>query len=86
MRPIDADNLLYRLKRTSKYFDLKFYIEEEPTLDIKPVIRGKWIEEEDEFLTYYRCSACEEVYCGDEIGMSIESIYHFCPNCGADMR
>ena len=84
MRPIDADNLLDRV--TSMYFDLKFFIEEEPTLDVKPVIKGKWIYEENDWFTNYRCSVCKEVFCGNDIGVSIESIYHFCPNCGADMK
>lgn len=52
--------------------------------DVRPVVRGKWIEEDDGTL-FYRCSACgkasyglfTEIYMGD---------VHYCPNCGADMR
>lgn len=36
MRYIDADALLERMKRTPRYFDLKFDIEEMPTADVVP--------------------------------------------------
>lgn len=41
MRLIDADALKERLKRSSRYFDLKFDIDEAPTIDAVPVVRCK---------------------------------------------
>lgn len=40
-RPIDADALLENLKKTDRYFMLKFDIEEAPTLELQP--HDKWI-------------------------------------------
>ena len=39
MRLIDAVSLKERLKRSSRYFDLKFDIDEAPTIDAVPVVR-----------------------------------------------
>lgn len=33
MRLIDADNLLEQMRKTSRYFEVKFYIEEQQTID-----------------------------------------------------
>ena len=41
MRLIDVDDFLEKMKRTSRYFDLKFDIEEMPTIDAVPVVRCK---------------------------------------------
>lgn len=40
-RLIDADALLEKMKRTSRYFDVKFDIEEMPTIDAVTVVRCK---------------------------------------------
>ena len=55
-----------------------------PAADVRPVVRGKWIEAHDTSgHDYERCSEC---------GTYIESIYfandynvNYCPNCGARM-
>ena len=39
MRLIDADAFLEKMKRTSRYFDVKFDIEEMPTIDAVTVVR-----------------------------------------------
>ena len=39
MRLIDVDAFLEKMKRTSRYFDVKFDIEEMPTIDAVPVVR-----------------------------------------------
>lgn len=47
---------------------------------------GEWIEREDwNGDSYYDCSVCGEsfVLCDGTPSMNL---YHFCPNCGADMR
>lgn len=41
MRLIDADALLEKMKRTYRYFDIKFDVEEAPTIDAVPVVRCK---------------------------------------------
>ena len=40
-RLIDADALLEKMKRTSRYFQIKFDIEEAPTIEAEPVVRCK---------------------------------------------
>ena len=39
MRLIDVDAFLEKMKRTSRYFDVTFDIEEMPTIDAVPVVR-----------------------------------------------
>lgn len=41
MRLIDADALLEKMKQTYRYFDIKFDVEEAPTIDAVPVVRCK---------------------------------------------
>lgn len=47
--------------------------------------KGKWIEEDDGWDGVWRCSECNEpFYLVD--GTPVDNEYHYCPNCGADMR
>lgn len=39
MRLIDADALLEKLEKTTRYFTVKFDIEDQPTVDAAPVVR-----------------------------------------------
>ena len=48
-----------------------------PAADVRPVVRGKWKAHGD-------CGVTECSVCGWSIEECIE--FHFCPNCGADMR
>ena len=41
--------------------------------------RGKWVEQEDDYHHYWECSECG-------MGVGLDDIRNFCPNCGADMR
>ena len=41
MRLIDADAFLEKMKRTSRYFDVVFDVEEMPTVDAVEVVRCK---------------------------------------------
>ena len=45
----------------------------------EPERKGKWIKEREEWFTDYpyKCTNCEKYS---------RARYHFCPNCGADMR
>ena len=49
-RLIDADAFLEKMKRTSRYFDVVFDVEEMPTIDAVPVVRCrkcKYWDDED---------------------------------------
>ena len=52
----------------------------QPTFDVRPVVRGRWIEKPYLLGTTNVCSVCGENY-----GMP-HGKYNFCPRCGADMR
>lgn len=48
-----------------------------PAADVRPVVRGKWVDHPRWKWIYAECSECETV-------CDVKS--NFCPNCGADMR
>lgn len=58
-----------------------------PAADVRPVVRGKWIDRDDDYYGWnmWACSACGEEFVLTE-GTPDMNDYHFCPNCGADMR
>ena len=62
-------------------------VEDFPTADVRPVERGKWIDRDDKYYGWnmWACSACGEEFVLTE-GTPDMNEYHFCPNCGADMR
>jgi rubrerythrin len=76
-RYIDADELLARLKRTPRYFDVKFDIEQMPTADVVPRSEGEWKKVSDKAPRYV-CASCNHLY--NNKG------YKYCPNCGARMK
>lgn len=53
-----------------------------PAADVRPVVRGRWIKYAPHNSDMMTCSECEKYWIldGDQYD------YHFCPNCGADMR
>lgn len=57
-------------------------IESIPVADVRPVVRGRWVEFETD--TPPRRSGCSE--CGFITNPWLAHVYNFCPNCGADMR
>jgi rRNA maturation endonuclease Nob1 len=71
-RLVDADALL----KCIPYEDVnsRFAVQNAPTIEERK--KGKWISYLQEGLRY-KCSECESRY---------EAPWHFCPNCGADMR
>ena len=88
MRLIDADALLERMKRTNRYFNVKFDIEEAPTIEAEPVRHGRWKEMHYEGgildgTNFDRCSVCgyERVF-NDP---ALKTVFKYCPNCGAKM-
>lgn len=63
-------------KGLSYHGELLGCIEDAPTIDAVPVVRGEWMGVE--FGMFFECSKC---------GYSTEyNLTNFCPNCGADMR
>ena len=51
-------------------------IENAPTADARPNVRGEWIRKAEWLWQGYECSSC---------GYEIASRTNFCPNCGAEM-
>jgi hypothetical protein len=52
-----------------------------PTADVQPVRCGEW--EKKSSVGVFRCSLCQHIFM---LGADEIDEYHFCPNCGADMR
>ena len=81
-RLIDADAFLEKMKRTSRYFDVVFDVEEMPTVDAVEVVHGRWIDKGE----YAVCTECGgrsgTQYDGVEL---IPLMTQFCPNCGCRM-
>ena len=52
-----------------------------PIADVKPVVHGKWMNEEREGFNAFSAEC-------DQCGKRTLSYFHYnyCPNCGADMR
>lgn len=86
---IDKQAFLDYMKRTDRYFNVKFDIENFPIADVAPVVHGRW---ELEYGTYgkMRCSVCKkealiEKTIGD-VGVITDYVdSNYCPNCGAKM-
>lgn len=58
-----------------------------PAADVRPVVRGHWITEEEalQMDDYFRSDTCS--VCGRcDWDCTESSNFNFCPNCGADMR
>lgn len=53
-----------------------------PTADVAPVRHGHWIDCEDEYSSYVRCSECGDEYTSYEADCAHTD---FCPGCGARM-
>ena len=82
MRPIDADALLEKMQRTSRYFSVVYDVDAMPTLDVAPVLHGRW-----EWLGPNRLVT--DCMCGTCSACKVRSKYivntMLCPNCGAKM-
>jgi Zn finger protein HypA/HybF involved in hydrogenase expression len=71
----------FRCSHISETF-IKAVVDEIPATDVRPVVRGTWIKYAPYNSDMMACSECEKYWIldGDQYD------YHFCPNCGADMR
>ena len=84
MRPIDADALLEKMQRTSRYFSVVYDVDAMPTLDVAPVVHGRWVLLDECYNEGVYCSAChKKVYKKCYANQKIKS--KFCPHCGAKM-
>lgn len=67
---IDKQAFLAHMKKTNRYFDVKFDIEDFPTADVALVRHGRWLLDGS-------CSECLE--------NPLTTHQNYCPNCGAKM-
>ena len=52
--------------------------------DVRPVARGKWVQDCD---YHFRCSVCGDRYVvSNGNPLDVANGWNFCPNCGAEMR
>ena len=106
MRLIDADKIVEQINEwldqtgaiplnTSYHFELLGCIEDCPTIDAVPVVRGEWKlygNDDDSGMSYW-CTVCnfqlseDLFYSGYKNGRWIENgVFKYCPNCGAKME
>lgn len=96
MRPIDADKILEIHKLETKLIgkdwtidDLIAAIEYAPTLNIMPVVHGRWVKMigmmPPEYHGHYECSECQWHMKGLRNSWTREEELSYCPNCGAKM-
>lgn len=60
-------------------------INEQPTVEAVPVVRGEWIDTCPDYHSGFRSNAHKCSICGDYYTTEPEELF-FCPRCGADMR
>ena len=88
-RLIDADMLTEVLKSNGLKDSLVYmFINQEPTVDAKPVIHGEWIGLEydgyadgNPVYDLWECSHCNCEWDGEE-----DTLPSYCPDCGAEME
>ena len=91
---IDREAFLKHMRKTNRYFGVKFDIEEFPAADVEPVRHGRWEGEGDGYaetdygemaLVYdvWSCSKCGHII--DDGTDDPELLPNYCPNCGAKM-
>ena len=77
---IDKQAFLDCMKRTDRYFNVKFDIENFPNADVAPVVHGQW-EPGNPI-----CPVCGENKFKDlDADIWCDWMPDFCPNCGAKM-
>ena len=77
---IDKQAFLDCMKRTDRYFNVKFDIENFPNADVAPVVHGQW-EPGNPI-----CPVCGENKFKDlDADIWCDWLPDFCPNCGAKM-
>ena len=77
---INKQAFLDHMKRTDRYFNVKFDIENFPNADVAPVRHGRWEEASDGdgiVCPFCRTDFCTIIYDTEH--------FNYCPNCGAKM-
>ena len=71
------------MEPTIRAGDIIKALESIPATDVRPVVRGTWVGIDDFPHEDWECD-----HCGCVVGNTDDpwNYYHFCPNCGADMR
>lgn len=78
---INKQAFLDYMKRTNRYFNVKFDIENFPIADVAPVVHGRWISKNHHGYEWvFVCSNCNYVD-----GYPFNDRPNYCPNCGAKM-
>jgi hypothetical protein len=78
---IEREAFLDYMKGTSRYFNVKFDIENFPAADVAPVVHGRWIEKSAPARKiYFECS-----HCGAQENKHTAIKGHYCWRCGARM-
>ena len=87
---INKQAFLDYMKRTDRYFNVKFDIENFPNADVAPVRHGQWIPLTECANEGVYCSICKKkvwksdyAQCSKKSRNKLESNY--CPNCGTKM-
>lgn len=76
---IDKQAFLAHMMGTSRYFTVKFDIEEFTAADVAPVVHGRWKKSG----SLLECQYCGEIY--SQLGGNAGKSWNYCPNCGAKM-
>ena len=79
---IDKQAFLDHMMGTSRYFDVKFDVENFPAADVAPVVHGRWVKH-TRMHGFVYCSVCKDVYLDEE--WLRDGKWGYCPNCGAKM-
>lgn len=78
---INKQAFLDYMKRTDRYFNVKFDIKSFPNADVVPVVHGRWISKNPHGYEWiFVCSNCDYVD-----GYPFNDRPNYCPNCGAKM-
>lgn len=76
---IDKQAFLDYMKRTDRYFNVKFDIESFSNAEVAPVVHGRWETNSDRPDSLI-CSVCKYGF-----DMWKHDPHNYCPNCGAKM-
>ena len=92
---IEFETSMYT-EEQNKYFNMGLKcairdVKSQPAADVTEVRRGKWLETQEPLgwcdVDCAECSVCHESWIIDEDSSidDYESMWHYCPNCGAKM-
>ena len=60
-------------------------LENIPAADVRPVVQGKWSNDDRFYIKCSHCGGCVRAFTGNAL-LDYTQKWNFCPNCGADMR